>query len=240
MSTNARQIKKKIGVVPEESNLDLELTLRENLEIYAGYFDIPQTIAKNKAQELMRFLQLEEKANVAIDALSHGMKRRALLARSLLNKPELLILDEPTVGLDPQGRHLFWQKLLDLKSQGITQILTTHYMEEAAQLCQRVLIMDHGKIITQGPPPKLVKEHIKNEVLEVRLDNKEDEEVFISSFNLENDIQKVEDRLVIFTEDAKKLLKEVEERDFLPEFTLRRHSNLEDVFLMLTGRKLRE
>lgn len=152
---NPREAKRRVGILPQEINLDWELNVLENLEIYANYFDIPRLTARKKAMELLRFLNLEEKINVTVEALSGGMKKRLLLARALLNDPELLILDEPTTGLDPQARHLIWEKLRELKKRNVTQILTTHYMEEAAQLCDRVVIMDRGKIIAQGEPAQL-------------------------------------------------------------------------------------
>ncbi len=239
IASNAREVKSKIGVVPEENNLDVDLSLIENLELYASYFDISPQAARERAYDLMKFLHLEEKADVEIDALSHGMKRRALLARSLLNQPEILILDEPTVGLDPQGRHLLWQKLLELKDNGITQIITTHYMEEASRLCQKVFIMDSGKIIAKGNPQDLIKKYIEAEVLEISL-SPVDELSLISTFNLEDKVQKLEDRILIYTEDAHRLLMKIEKSNFKTEFSMLRASNLEDVFLNLTGRKLRE
>jgi len=152
---NPREAKRRLGILPQEINLDWELNVLENLEIYANYFDIPRTTARKKAMALLEFLNLEGKINVTVEALSGGMKKRLLLARALLNDPELLILDEPTTGLDPQARHLIWEKLRELKKRKVTQILTTHYMEEASQLCDRVVIMDKGKIIAQGSPREL-------------------------------------------------------------------------------------
>ncbi len=233
-----RAAKEKIGVVPEENNLDIELTLLENLEVYASYYDINRQEARARAWELLNFLQLEKKAHVEIDALSHGMKRRALLARALLNQPQLLILDEPTIGLDPQVRHLIWQKLTELKSQGITQVLTTHYMEEAARLCDKVFIMDAGKIIASGSPRDLIENHTEPEVLEVRF--KEVQENLLASLALEKDVQWIEDRYLIFTQDARLLLEKIKSHGVGIELALLRQANLEDVFLKLTGRKLRE
>lgn len=233
-----RAVKKKIGVVPEESNLDIELTLLENLEVYASYYDINRQEARARAWELLEFLQLGQKAHVEIDALSHGMKRRALLARALLNQPQLLILDEPTIGLDPQVRHLIWQKLAELKNQGITQILTTHYMEEAARLCEKVFIINSGKIIASGSPQELIEKHTEPEVLEVRL--KKGQENFLASLELKEEVQWVEDRYLIFTRDARALLEKIKSQGATIDLALLRQANLEDVFLKLTGRKLRE
>src|SRR3972149_1201348 len=167
-----REIKKMIGVAPQEDNLDPDFTVLHNLIVYARYFDIPKVEATRRAEELLRFVQLEEKRNVLIDQLSSGMKRRLILARALINEPQILILDEPTTGLDPQGRHLIWDKVRGLQRQGVTIVLTTHYMEEAAQLCDRTLIMDHGKIIEQGKPAELVRKHVGVDVLEVDNDKK--------------------------------------------------------------------
>ena len=239
ISNSARKLKQKIGVVPEESNLDTEFTLLENLEIYARYFDIPVKKARKQGLELLNYLQLGEKAHVEIDALSQGMKRRALLARALLSQPELLILDEPTIGLDPQGRHLFWQKLKELKGKGITQILTTHYMEEAARLCDFVFIMNKGKIIAQGSPRELIEKNAASEVLEIRLQT-EQEKSFLAAFDSEKEIQRVEDHLVIFTDEARQMLQAIEDKGIKADFTLLRPANLEDVFLKLTGRRLTE
>jgi lipooligosaccharide transport system ATP-binding protein len=238
ISQDFRAAKEKIGVVPEENNLDIELTLLENLEVYASYYDINRQEAQARAWELLNFLQLEKKAHVEIDALSHGMKRRALLARALLNQPQLLILDEPTIGLDPQVRHLIWQKLAELKSQGITQVLTTHYMEEASRLCEKVFIMDSGKIIASGSPQELIDQNTEPEVLEIRL--RGGWEDFLAAFNLKESAQWIEDRYLIFTQDARSLLEKIKSQDAVIELALLRPANLEDVFLKLTGRKLRE
>lgn len=162
----ARQIKAKLGVVPQDDNLDPDLSVRQNLILYATYFDIPRSEAELRADELLDFLTLQEKANVKIDKLSGGMRRRLLIARSLINKPEVLILDEPTTGLDPQARHVIWAKLRQLKASGVTMVLTTHYMEEAERLCDRLVIMDHGKIVVQGTPQALVEKYVGKEIEE--------------------------------------------------------------------------
>ena len=167
VSEKPREIKKAIGVAPQEENLDPDFTVLTNLLVYARYFDVPKATALKRSEELLKFFQLEEKRNVIIDQLSTGMKRRLILARALINEPQILLLDEPTTGLDPQARHMIWDKIRDLRKQGVTIILTTHYMDEAAELCDRTLIMDHGKIIEQGAPAELVKKHIGEEVLEV-------------------------------------------------------------------------
>lgn len=165
-----REIKTLIGVAPQEDNLDPDFTVLHNLVVYARYFDIPKAVAQKRAEDLLKFVQLEEKRNVLIDQLSAGMKRRLILARALINEPQILILDEPTTGLDPQARHLIWDKVRSLQRQGVTIVLTTHYMEEATQLCDRLLIMDNGKIIEEGTPAVLIKKHVGEEVLEVAYD----------------------------------------------------------------------
>ncbi len=237
IANNSRGLKKQIGVVPEESNLDAELTVLENLEIFGRFFGMSTEKVRKRAPELLRFLELTEKTHVEIDALSHGMKRRGLLARALLSEPQLLILDEPTIGLDPHGRHLFWQKLNELKSRGITQILTTHYMEEAARLCDHLFIMNKGKIIAEGAPAELIKAYTTSEVLEVRLPVGI-EESFIELFDSRVEIQRVEDHLLIFTDEAREILQQAETKGVRPDFATLRPANLEDVFLKLTGRRL--
>ena len=170
VTKHAREIKKMIGVASQEDNLDPDFTVFHNLMVYARYFDIPKEDAQKRAEELLKFVQLEEKRSVIIDQLSAGMKRRLILARALINEPQILILDEPTTGLDPQGRHLIWYKIRSLQKQGVTIVLTTHYMDEAAQLCDRTLIIDNGKVIEEGRPNDLVKKHVGEEVLEVAYD----------------------------------------------------------------------
>lgn len=237
---NLRQIKRRLGILPQETNLDTELNVLENLEIYANYFDIPRAKARQKAISLLQFLNLEEKINVAVEALSGGMKRRLLLTRALLNDPELLILDEPTTGLDPQARHLIWEKLRELKRQKVTQIVTTHYMEEAAQLCDRVVIMDNGKIITRGAPSQLVEQYVGREVLEIRVPENQ-RHTLISKLSPKVDTyESHNDLLFFFAPNAEEILQWVRSQNFDVEYAVYRRSTLEDVFLKLTGRKLRE
>ncbi|MCJ7699442.1 ABC transporter ATP-binding protein, partial [Candidatus Bathyarchaeota archaeon] len=172
VSSKPREIKKMIGVAPQEDNLDPDFTVLQNLLVYARYFDIPKPVALKRSEELLKFIQLEEKRGVIIGQLSTGMKRRLILARALINEPQILLLDEPTTGLDPQARHLIWDKIHTLKRQGVTIILTTHYMDEAAALCDRTLIMDKGKIVETGKPAELVKKHIGEDVLDIEYDEK--------------------------------------------------------------------
>ncbi|MEM2934665.1 MAG: ABC transporter ATP-binding protein [Methanocellales archaeon] len=223
------KIKSLIGIVPQENNLDVDFSIFENLLIYASYFGIPREEAKSRVIKLLEFVQLLEKKDVNVEKLSTGMKRRAVFARALLNNPKLLILDEPTTGLDPQARHLVWNCLRDLKRNGITIILATHYMEEAEQLCDRVLIIDRGKILVEAPPRELIQRFIGSEVLEVF----HSDQKLISQLTSEGaDFEVAGDRIYIF------------DRSFndSPQFKeyARRKATLEDVFLKLTGRRLRE
>jgi len=233
----ARGIKRMIGVAPQEDNLDPDFTVLHNLIVYARYFDIPKALAQKRAEELLQFVQLEEKSNVLIDQLSTGMKRRLILARALVNEPQILILDEPTTGLDPQARHLIWDKIRSLQKQGVTIVLTTHYMEEAAQLCDRLLIMDDGRIIEEGTPANLIRKHVGEEVLEVAYD----EEVlkFLKEAFPQARLDVVSDRIQVFTNQPKGVFSQIL-RKFDFKAAMIRDANLEDVFLKLTGRRLRE
>jgi len=237
VTNQAREIKKMIGVAPQEDNLDPDFTVLHNLIVYARYFDIPNAEALKQADELLRFMQLEEEQNVIIDQLSTGMKRRLIVARALINKPQILILDEPTTGLDPQARHLIWDKIRSLQKQGVTIVLTTHYMEEAAQLCDRTVIMDNGKIIEEGRPADLIKKHVGEEVLEVVYD----EEVmkFLRNAFPDARLEVVSDRIQVFTHQPRGVFSEILNK-FSFKAAMIRDANLEDVFLKLTGRRLRE
>lgn len=237
VSDKPREIKKMIGVAPQEENLDPDFTVMKNLLVYARYFDLPKKEALARAENLLKFVQLEEKRNVIIDQLSTGMKRRLVLARALINEPRILLLDEPTTGLDPQARHLIWDKVRGLKKQGVTIILTTHYMDEAAQLCDRTLIMDHGKIIEEGKPADLVKKHAGEDVLEVDFDP-EVMKMLKEKFP-EARLETVSDRIRVFTDQPHGVF-EAFLKDFPSRGATIRNSNLEDVFLKLTGRELRE
>ena len=237
VSDKPREIKKMIGVAPQEGNLDPDFTVITNLLVYARYFDLPKKEALTRADGLLKFAQLEEKRNVVIDQLSTGMKRRLMLARALINEPQILLLDEPTTGLDPQARHLIWDKVRSLKKQGVTIILTTHYMDEAAELCDRTLIMDHGKIIEEGKPADLVKKHAGEDVLEVDYDP-EVMSMLKEKFP-EARLETVSDRIRVFTDQPHGVF-EAFLRDFPSRGATIRNANLEDVFLKLTGRELRE
>src|SRR3989304_135718 len=232
VTKQGREIKKMIGVAPQEDNLDPDFPVLHNLIVYARYFDISKAEATKRSEELLRFVQLEEKRNVLIDQLSSGMKRRLILARALKNEPKILILDEPTTGLDPQGRHLIWDKVRSLQKQGVTIVLTTHYMDEAAQLCDRTLIIDNGKVIEEGKPSDLVKKHVGEEVLEVAYD----EEVLKLLKNALPDarLEVISDRIQVFTNQPRGVFTTILNK-FSFKATMIRDANLEDVFLKLTG-----
>ncbi|MBN1133601.1 MAG: ATP-binding cassette domain-containing protein [Methanosarcinaceae archaeon] len=235
VDTHPREIKKLLGVVPQENNLDPDFTVYENLLAYSRYFDMSRQDAERIIDELLEFVQLEEKKEKMTESLSGGMKRRLVLARALINRPQLLILDEPTVGLDPQARHLMWDKLKSLKLQGVTIVLTTHYLEEAAYLCDRLVVMDHGRILVEGKPDELIRKYIGTDIVEA-----ENEPIVIACLEKNNAMYEViGDMIQIYTSDPQKTT------DYLlKECTLRkitaRSATLEDVFLKLTGRKLRE
>ncbi|HKZ93991.1 MAG TPA: ATP-binding cassette domain-containing protein [Candidatus Bathyarchaeia archaeon] len=237
VTRQAREIKSMIGVAPQEDNLDPDFTVFHNLIVYARYFDLPKAVAQKRADELLKFVQLEEKRNVRIDQLSAGMKRRLILARALINEPQILILDEPTTGLDPQARHLIWDKTRSLQKQGVTIVLTTHYMEEAAQLCDRLLIMDNGKIIEEGMPADLIRKHAGEEVLEVAYDQEVME--FLKKTFPDARLDVVADRIQVFTNQPKGVFAQIL-RKFDFKAAMIRDANLEDVFLKLTGRRLKE
>jgi len=233
----AREIKYKIGVAPQEDNLDPDFTVIENLLVYARYYDIAKQKAKIKANELLKFMQLEEKRDVIIPALSGGMKRRLILARAMMNEPQILILDEPTTGLDPQARHLIWSKIKELQKQGVTVILTTHYLDEASQLCDRILIMDQGKIIEKGKPSDLIKKHVGYEVLEAL--NSEESMQCLKDVFPDARIDVVNDKIQLFANKPRGVLaKTLEKISF--KGGIIRDSNLEDVFLKLAGRSLKD
>src|SRR3990170_2424716 len=235
VSREGREIKKMIGVAPQEDNLDPDFTVLHNLIVYARYFDIPKKEATRRGEELLRFVQLDEKKEVIIDELSSGMKRRLILARALINEPRILILDEPTTGLDPQARHLIWDKIRSLRKEGVTIVLTTHYMEEAAQLCDRTVIMDLGKIIEEGKPLELIKKHVGEEVLEVGYD---DEVLkFLQTTFPDARLEVSGDRIQVFTNQARGVFSQILNK-YSFKAAMIRDANLEDVFLKLTGRRL--
>ena len=231
------RIRARIGVVPQLDNLDTELTVRENLEVYGRYFGLSRAHVRSKAAELMEFARLADRADAAVESLSGGMKRRLTIARSLINDPELLLLDEPTTGLDPQARHLLWDRLYRLKGEGVTQIVTTHYMDEAEQLCDRLVVMDGGVIVAEGSPAELITRYSTREVLELRFPTG----AAVPAEAVERLAERVEvlpDRLLIYTPDGEHLQAELARRGVRPLSALVRRSSLEDVFLRLTGRSL--
>ncbi len=233
-----RRIKKMTGVIPQEITLDVDLTVCENLMVFAKFFDIRRAEAKKRVAELLGFIELESKKNSKIGELSTGMKRRLLIARALLNGPKLIIADEPTTGLDPQARHLIWQRLRLLKKQGATLILTTQYMEEAEQLCDRILIMHQGRILKEGVPKDLVRDEIGREVVEIRIAKEEDTRLLTLLSGFSRGHERAGDTLYLYCSDAHELMKKIVELD-LPN-VLNRPATLEDVFLKLTGRSLME
>jgi lipooligosaccharide transport system ATP-binding protein len=233
-----RAIKRMTGVIPQEITLDVDLTVSENLAVFAHFFDIPKREAKTRIADLLKFVELESKRKSKIDELSTGMKRRLLIARALLNQPKLIVADEPTTGLDPQAKHLIWQRLRQLKTQGATLILTTQYMEEAQQLCDRVVIMHRGKILKEGVPSNLVTEEIGREVVEIRIAKEEDEKIIGRLSSLACGHERVGDTLYFYCRDGQDVMKRLIELD-LPNY-LTRPATLEDVFLKLTGRGLIE
>ena len=236
-----REIKARLGVVPQETNLDGELTVRENLAFQAGYFGLSGEEVGSRIEELLEFALLKERADERIWSLSGGMKRRLLIARALVNDPELIVLDEPTTGLDPQARLAVWNALDRLRRRGVTLLLTTHYMEEAARLCDRLLIMDHGQIVAEGEPAALVREHVGREVLELRLGEGCDAGDLIAALDGRLQGHELADGvLTLFTDDAEPILRTLDHDRFPTDSTLVRHATLEDVFLRLTGRSLRE
>jgi lipooligosaccharide transport system ATP-binding protein len=233
-----RTLKKMTGIIPQEINLDVDLTVYENLIIFSKFFDIPKREAKKRIAELLKFVELEAKRNSKISELSTGMKRRLLVARALLNQPKLIVADEPTTGLDPQARHLIWQRLRQLKSEGVTLILTTQYMEEAQQLCDRIVVMYQGKILKEGIPSRLVADEIGREVVEVRVPKEEDEKIVKQLAEFSCGHERVGDTLYFYCRDGQGLMRKLVELDLHNYLT--RPATLEDVFLKLTGRSLIE
>jgi lipooligosaccharide transport system ATP-binding protein len=234
------QIRAHLGVVPQQDNLDGELTVTENLFIYGRYFGLSKKFIREKIEELLEFAQLEEKRNVKVDALSGGMKRRLTIARALVSEPDILMLDEPTTGLDPQARHILWDRLFRLKETGVTLVLTTHFMDEAEQLCDRLVVMDNGKIMAEGSPLELIKSYSTKEVLEVRFGSERNKEVAPILRGMCDRIEELPDRILMYVEDGEALLEEIVAKKLHPTTSLVRRSSLEDVFLRLTGRSLIE
>ncbi len=236
-SLDERRIRALLGVVPQENDVDPDLTVNENLELFASLFDIPRKVAKARIMEYLEFVELKERADNRINSLSGGMKRRLLIARAMLNEPSIMILDEPTTGLDPQARHLIWQRLRTLKNKGVTIVLNTHYMEEAEQLCDRLLILDKGKILKAGIPGELVKNEVGEEVVEVR-NHQGVKDILEKLQGLKFSSEAVGDTLYLYCHESKEILTRLATSETLSVF--RRLATLEDVFLKLTGRGLSE
>ena len=234
------QVRAHLGVVPQQDNLDTELTVTENLYIYGRYFGLSKKFVKNKVNELLAFAQLEEKADVKVEALSGGMKRRLTIARALVSEPDILMLDEPTTGLDPQARHILWDRLFRLKEDGVTLIITTHFMDEAEQLCDRLVVMDKGKIMAEDSPAELIKKYSTREVLEVRFGSDRNKEMAPILREMCERIEELPDRILLYVEDGEALLEVITAKGLHPNTSLVRRSSLEDVFLRLTGRSLIE
>lgn len=231
-------LRARLGVVPQEDNLDTELTVAENLMMYGRYFDLPRTLIRERIDELLDFAQLTDRREAIVDDLSGGMKRRLTIARALINEPEVLLLDEPTTGLDPQARHALWDRLYRLKKRGVTLIITTHYMDEAEQLCDRLVVMDKAKIVAEGAPLDLIRAHSTREVVELRFALDEQEEPEHAFDGAAKGIEVLPDRVLLYTDDADDTVAEVHDRGLAPETLLVRRATLEDVFLRLTGRTL--
>jgi lipooligosaccharide transport system ATP-binding protein len=237
-NVDGRSIRQRIGVVPQEDNLDLELTVFENLYIYGRYHDMKKSEITSRIDELLDFAQLTERKDSEVEPLSGGMKRRLTIARALINNPELIILDEPTTGLDPQARHLLWDRLYRLKREGATLIITTHYMDEAEQLCDRLVVMDQGKIAAEGSPRELIQRYAPREVVELRFINGQKEDAVSKMDGLASRSEVLADRVLLYTDDADATQEGLQSRGIHPEQVLVRRSTLEDVFLRLTGRRL--
>jgi lipooligosaccharide transport system ATP-binding protein len=239
-SARGADIRGRIGSVPQDDALDNELTVRENLIVYGRFFGLARNVVRQRADELLEFARLTDKAEARVAELSGGMRRRLTIARSLINSPELLLLDEPTTGLDPQARHLLWERLFQLKQDGVTLILTTHYMDEAEQLCDRLVIMDGGRIVAEGSPRALIDRYVTREVLELRFAPGEQADAVRRTEGIGERIDVLPDRLLCFTNDGDQALGAVHQIGLQPITTLVRRSSLEDVFLTLTGRSLDE
>ena len=230
-------IRQRLGVVPQEDNLDLELDVGENLLVYGRFFGLPREEIRRRSAELLEFVQLTDRRDARVDSLSGGMKRRLTIARALVNTPELMLLDEPTTGLDPQARHALWDRLYRLKQQGVTLVLTTHYMDEAEQLCDRLVIMDQAKIVAEGSPRELIERYVEREVVELRFGTQNGEPAID---DLGSHLEVLQDRIVIGADDGDAVVDQLHARGLHPETVLVRRSSLEDVFLRLTGRSLND
>ena len=233
-------IRARLGVCPQQDSLDEELSVAENLTVYARYFGIPRRVCRKRAEELMEFVQLADRANDRVGLLSGGMKRRLVIARALVNEPEIVLLDEPTTGLDPQARHVVWERLFRLKQRGVTQVLTTHYMDEAEQLCDRLVVMDHGVIVAEGTPRDLIDQYSTKEVVELRFGDAPLDSVAAKLDGIGDRREVLPDRILLYTADGDAATAAVHGRRLTPSSVLVRRSSLEDVFLRLTGRTLVE
>jgi lipooligosaccharide transport system ATP-binding protein len=233
-------IRARLGVCPQEDSLDVELTVRENLTTYARYFGIPRKVARQRAEELLTFVQLADRATSKVEPLSGGMKRRLTIARALVNNPDIVLLDEPTTGLDPQARHLVWDRLFRLKQRGVTLVLTTHYMDEAEQLCDRLVIMDGGRIVAEGSPQALIERYSTREVVELRFGVEALDGYASKLDGIGARIEVLPDRILLYADDGDAAVPAVHQRDLTPSGVLVRRASLEDVFLHLTGRTLVE
>jgi len=237
---NGTAIKARLGSVPQDDTLDRELTVRENLHIYGRYFGMRRAEIRPRAQQLLEFARLVDKADQRVDSLSGGMRRRLTIARALINSPELVLLDEPTTGLDPQARHLLWERLFQLKQDGVTLILTTHYMDEAEQLCDRLAVMDGGRIVAEGSPRELIERYVTREVVELRFPLGTQRKALDLISGIGDRIDELPDRLLCYADDGEGALEAMHQRGITPVTTLVRRASLEDVFLTLTGRSLIE
>ena len=236
--THGPEVRANLGVIPQQDNLDSELRCRENLITYGRYFGLPRAYLQQRADDLLAFAQLTEKANEKVDNLSGGMKRRLTIARGLINEPKILLLDEPTTGLDPQARHILWDRLFRLKEEGVTLVVTTHFMDEAEQLCDRLMVMDHGRIVAEGSPAQLIRQYSTREVLVVRLGPARNAAVVEQLVDVADRIEVLPDRILLYSADGEATLERVTSRGLAPVTSLVRRSSLEDVFLRLTGRSL--
>ncbi len=239
--TDGPRIRARLGVVPQEDSLDTELTVLDNLMIYGRYFDLPRSVIRERAEELLAFMQLSERRGDRVDPLSGGMQRRLTIARALINQPDLLLLDEPTTGLDPQARHLLWERFYQLKREGVTTVLTTHYMEEAEQLCDRLVIMDGGHIVASGTPRELVARYATREVVELRFLDSDARDAAVRRLSSAGErLEALPDRLLIYTDDADAVSPAIASDGVDPDSMYARRGTLEDVFLVLTGRTLED
>jgi lipooligosaccharide transport system ATP-binding protein len=237
-ATDGPAIRSRLGVCPQEDTLDNELNVFDNLYIYGRYFGIPQRVVRERAEELLDFVQLTDKRTAKVEGLSGGMKRRLTIARSLINRPDILLLDEPTTGLDPQARHVLWDRLFRLKQQGVTLVITTHYMDEAEQLCDRLVVMDRGLIAAEGSPLDLISAHSTREVAELRFPVGDHDATAEKVADLGDRVEVLPDRILVYAADGEHVVEQVHQRGLRPVATLVRRSTLEDVFLRLTGRTL--